>query len=145
MATTDEFFSDPRKQKLLTWLLTPTHEREPRSQNAMAESLGVSARTIRDWKAAPQFRAVWEKESKAIFDPETVQRVIQKMLDHALDDTSPRQAKAWELFLKATDAIKPPQMDLAKKKAAEMSDAELDALIAQAAQEEKAARGDVVA
>lgn len=141
MSTSADVFEDARKARLLQWLVTPKHERSPDSQARLADELGVSQRTIRDWKALPAFRAVWEKEAKEVFDPEMVQRVVQKMYEHALDDESPRQAKAWELFLKTVDAIKPPQLDLAAKKAAEMSDAELDALIAQAAQAEKAARG----
>lgn len=70
-----------------------------------------------------------------------VQRVVQRMFEHALDDSSPKQAKAWELFLKTVDAIKPPQVDLAAKKAAELTDAELEALLAEQAQRELAQRG----
>lgn len=145
MATTDDVFQDARKQRLLEWLLCPPSERAaagvPASQNEMAKALGVSARTIRDWKSLPAFRAVWDRESKAVFDPEKVQRVVERMYAHALDDESPKQAKAWELFLKAVDGIKPPALDLAAKKAAEMSDDELRAAIAELAQKELAARG----
>ena len=140
MATTDEFFEDARKTKLLHWLLLPKAERQPSSQVKFAEEVGVSPRTIRDWMAHPTFRAVWEKEAKAVFDPSMVQAVIDRMYAHALDDTSPKQAKAWELFLKTVDALRPPQMDMAAKKAAEMTDAELEAMIAQAAQSERAQR-----
>jgi hypothetical protein len=140
-ATTNDVMEDARKVRLLQWLTTPKHEREPGSQAKLADELGVSQRTIRDWKALPAFRARWEKEAKEIFDPEMVQSVVQKMYEHCLDDTSPKQGKAWELFLKAVDGIRPPALDLAAKKAAEMSDDELDAMIAQAAQAEKAARG----
>lgn len=140
MATSSDVFDDARKARLLQWLTTPKAERLPDSQAKLATELGVSQRTIRDWKALPAFRAAWEKEAKETFDPEMVQRVVQKMYDHALDDTSPKQAKAWELFLKTVDAIKPPKLDLAAKAAAEMSDTELQAMVAQAAQAELAAR-----
>ena len=140
MSTTADVFDDVRKQRLLQWLLMPKHERVPESQAKLADELGVSQRTIRDWKALPAFRATWEKEAKETFDPEMVQRVVQKMYDHALNDDSPKQAKAWELFLKTVDAIKPPKLDLAAKAAAEMADDELQAMIAQAAQAELASR-----
>lgn len=143
MATTGEVFEDVRKVRLLAWLTTPPHERVPSSQNKLADELGVSPRTIRDWKALPAFRSRWEKEAKETFDPEMVQRVVQRMFEHALDDSSPKQAKAWELFLKTVDAIKPPQVDLAAKKAAELTDAELEALLAEQAQRELASRQGV--
>lgn len=135
--TTPDLLEDPRKLRLMNWLTTPPAEREPDSQNKIAIELGVTPRTIRDWKANPSFRALWEKQAKDIIgDPERVQMVLEKMYQHCLDDASAKQAKAWDLYLKATDSIKPPAIDLAAKKAAELTDAELEALIAEAAQRE---------
>ena len=132
---------DARKVRFLNWLTTPPLEREPRSQNALAAELGCSDRLLRVWKSDPGFRALWDKQAKDIVgDPEKVQMVLLKLRDHALDDTSPKQMKAAELYLKSVEAIKPPQADLASKKAAELSDAELDALLQEAAQREKQMR-----
>lgn len=132
---------DARKLRLLNWLITPPGMREPSSQNALAEELGVSSRTIRDWKQAPVFRALWEKQAKDIVgDPEKVQRVLEMLYDTALDTTNARHVKAAELYLKAVDGIKPPEASLAEKKAAELSDNELEALLAEAAQREQQAR-----
>lgn len=141
MATVDAILEDARKVRFLNWLTTPPQEREPRSQRLLAEELGCSDRLLRVWKSDPGFRALWDKQAKDIVgDPEQVQMVLMKLRDHALDDTSPKQMKAAELYLRSVEAIKPPQADLASKKAAELSDAELDALLQEAAQREKQMR-----
>lgn len=143
-STSGDVFEDERKRRLLDWLLTPAGAREeaglPPTQRQLAFSLGVSERTIRDWKALPQFRAGWEKESKGLWTPDRIQKVLEAMEAQALDPTSAKQVRAAELLLKAAEAVKPPALDVAAKRAAEMSDAELQAMIAQAAQVELAAR-----
>lgn len=143
MATTEDAIrSDPRKLRLLEWLTTPKEQRT-QSQNKLAEELGVSPRTIRDWKADATFRALWEKEAKDIIgEPEKVAEVIEEMRQLALDRTTAPSARvsAAKVYLEAVDGIKPPAVDLAAKKAAELSDAELQALIAQVAQQELAER-----
>jgi hypothetical protein len=91
------------------------------------------------WKADPQFRARWEKEAKDLVgDPQKVQFLLQELYEGAMDpaQTLASRVRAAEVFMKAVDAIKPPQIDLAAKKAAELSDGELEALLAEAAQRE---------
>lgn len=45
------------KQEYLNWLLTPPTERSPRSKDAMAEQLGVTARTLYNWENSEEFQA----------------------------------------------------------------------------------------
>lgn len=142
-----ELNDDARKLRFLNWLLaTPQIRKEqgwPESQNKMAEELGVTARTLRNWRAEPAFRARWEKEAKDIVgDPDKVQSAIQRLYDIGFDDDTPRstQVKSLETWLKVVEALKPPVVDTAKKNAAEMSDAELEAFIAEEAQRKLAER-----
>lgn len=135
--------TDGRKLRLLEWLTTPEDLRAkwgwPTSQGKLADELGVSAKTIRNWKVDPAFRAVWEKEAKDfVGDPERVQMLIEDIYKGArdLNETLASRVRAAELFFKVTDSIAPPKVDQAKREASELSDSELQALIAQAAQQE---------
>jgi hypothetical protein len=145
-----EHFEDARKERLLQWLVTPPSQREPATQVELAAELGVAPRTLRDWRANVQFRAVWEQQAKRVIgDPSNVQEVLEEMRQLALLREVPKgvdregnqvfgqntqQVAAAKLYLTATDAIRPPEADAAAKKAAEMSDAELQAMIAQQGQ-----------
>lgn len=143
MATTESLLEDSRKVRLLDWLTTPPSERQPQSQNKLAEELGVSARLLRMWKAEPTFRALWEKQAKEIIgEPDKVQRLLEQMYEGATnpEETLASRVRAADLYLKAVDGIRPPAVDAAAKTAREMSDAELEALIAQEAQRERARR-----
>lgn len=139
MASTHPILEDARKVRLLEWLTTPPAERSPDSQNKLADEIGVTSKTLRNWKVEPEFRALWEKTAKDVIgDPEKIQNLIDDIYEGARDrnETLASRVRAAELFFKVTDAIRPPAVDQARKAASEYSDAELQALIAQAAQQE---------
>ena len=138
-----EEIEDARKLRLLEWLTTPDTLRVPDSQRKLADELEVSESTIRNWKSDATFRAKWEKQAKDIVgDPTKIQQAIQDLYDMGRDSnaTVPARVKAYEVFLRAVDGIRPPAIDLARKKAAELSDSELEALTVEAAQRESARR-----
>lgn len=144
-----DWTEDKRKIRLLEWLTTTPAVREelgwPDSKNKLAVEIGISAKTLREWQAVPAFRAHWEKTAKDIVgSPERVQTLLEDLYQAALDPNEKRsdRSKAADLFLKATDMLKPPAADMAAKKAAEMSDAELDAMIAEAAAKEQKQRSE---
>jgi hypothetical protein len=139
-----DLLDDARKLRLLDWLTTPEDRREPKSQNQLADEIGVTAKTLRNWRSEPAFRAAWEKQAKDIVgDPENVQKVLQMLVDGALDttETLASRTRAAHEYLTAVDAIRPPAVDMAAKKAAEMSDDELRASLAELLQKEAHARG----
>lgn len=132
-----DLLDDARKIRLLDWLTTPEKDRKPKSQNALATELEVTAKTLRNWKADPAFRLAWEKQAKeTVGDPERVQNVLDMLYTGALDsnETLASRTRAAHEFLTAVDAIKPPAASLAAKKASELSDAELQAMLAEHAQ-----------
>lgn len=48
---------DPQlKIEYLEWLMMPPGEREPASKEAMADHLGVTARTLYNWEREPEFQ-----------------------------------------------------------------------------------------
>lgn len=143
MATTESLLDDSRKVRLLEWLTTPPSERSPDSMNKLADELGVTARSLRNWRSEPTFRALWEKRAKEIVgEPDKVQRLLEGIYEGATnpEETLASRVRAADLYLRAVDGIRPPAVDAAAKAAHEMSDAELEALIAQEAQKEKARR-----
>lgn len=142
---------DARKIRLLDWLTaTPEIRKElgwPDSLNKLAADIGVTPRSLRNWRAEPAFRARWEKQAKDIIgDPSKVQEILEEMRQLGLERTiqkgtdaqgnpiygqNTQQVAAAKTYLLAVEGIKPPAIDMAKKKASEMSDAELAALLEQ--------------
>jgi hypothetical protein len=134
---------DARKIRLLDWLTTPEKERKPKSQNQLAAELEVTAKTLRNWRSEPAFRAAWEKQAKEIVgDPENVQKVLQMLVDGALDqnETLASRTRAAHEYLTAVDAIRPPAVDMAAASAKELTDEQLQQMIAEAARRELAER-----
>ncbi len=128
---------DGRHIRLVNWLTTPPHDRQPRTQKALAEELGVSERTIRDWKERPEVRAAWEKQAKEVAgDPEKVSMALDQLYKTAMDPEHRQHVAAMKLWLEAVEAIRPPSVDIniTSKKVSELSDEELRAFIAAGAQ-----------
>jgi transcriptional regulator with XRE-family HTH domain len=134
--------SDPRKVRLLEWLTTPPIERSPRTQKELADELMVSPRTIRDWRDDDRFRRVWEKRAKEVAgDPERIQRVLNALFDAATDPQARDRVAAGKLYLESINAIKPPTVEVSvTRKLEELSDDELNAMIAKGAAELQAER-----
>ena len=125
---------DWRKVKLMEWLLTAPHEREPRSKEALAELLQVDRRTLNGWSQHAQFRKDWEKRvGHVIGDPERAQRIMDRLYFDATDPKSRTRVQAAKLYLEATNAIKPPPVEITVKRPTDLTDDELDALLAQGA------------
>lgn len=138
---------DARKERLLEWLTTPKQLKEeygwPSSTDGIALELGVSRRTIFYWKKDPEFRARWERDARdKIGDPSRVQELLDMLAREAHDQAHPLSARvqAAALVLKETNTLKPSAGAEASRRASELSDAELEAMIAEAAQLEQARR-----
>ncbi len=127
---------DPRHQRLVDWLTTPKQERVPSTAKQLAVELGVSERTLRDWKERPQIREQWEDQArKVVGSPERAQDVLEAMYQRAIDSTDAKQVQAAKLYLEAIEAIKPPTVEVRSvSDLAKVSDDELQAMIAATAQ-----------
>ena len=111
----------------------------------LAFELGVSDRTLRDWKERPAIRAVWEEQAKKVVgSPERAQDVLEAMYLRAMDSTDPKQVQAAKLYLEAIDAVKPPTVNVqTRSDLAQVSDDELQAMIAASAQQMLVERREV--
>lgn len=132
---------DPRQEKFLNWLCTPANGRVPSSQEKYALQEGVDETTLRRWKKKPAFKMEWEKRiSEQQQSPERTQKLLDNLYERALagDNNSAK------LYLQATNRLAPTQVQVEHStKPSEITDQELDALIASVAQSEIESRREL--
>lgn len=126
------------QQKYLDWLCTPPMERQPGSKMKMSVELGVDVKTLRRWEKKATFRDQWQTRVDDIQgSPERTQGVLDMLYTKAMDGDT----KSAQLYLQATNRMAPPTIELKNdRKAAELSDTDLDELIAALAAREKESR-----
>lgn len=112
-------------------------DREPATQQELADELGVDPRTIRNWMKRDDVRRAWKKEAEDIVgDPTNVQEVLEGLRKIAKDPTHRQYVQAAKLYLEAVKAIQPPEQNvsvkISREELAEWSDEDLDKAIAQA-------------
>ena len=131
-----------KQTEYLDWLCTAPSERSPLTKQAFATAIGVDVKTLRRWQAKPVFRDEWEKRVNQIQgSPERTQRLLDTLYAKALDGDT----KSAQLYLQATNRMAPPTVEIkSDRAAAQLSDAELDELIAAMAAREKQSRLKVV-
>jgi hypothetical protein len=131
---------DPKQEQYLNWLVTPAPHREPRTQEQMAKVLGVDGSTLRRWQKKPAFATEWKRRVDELQgSPERTQKLLDTIFQRALDGDN----KAAQLYLQATGRMAPTQVNVEHStKVSEITDEELDALIASVASSEKAARAE---
>jgi hypothetical protein len=127
------------QQEYLDWLCTAPSERVPPSKNKMAGHLGVDITTLRRWEKKPNFRQQWQDKVDDIQgSPERTQAVLDMLYNKATQDNDVKSA---QLYLQATNRMAPPTVEVkSDRKLTELSDSELDALIASVASREKETR-----
>lgn len=119
----------------------------PSTMEGIAAVLGVTSRTLRNWKNDKAFKAVWEKEAaEVVGGVDKRQEVLEELRALALlrgydgpDGHVPnlKQVPSAGLYLKAIGAIVPVKaatVDEATRAVTAYSDDELNALIAEEAQ-----------
>lgn len=138
MSTLDENILDTRQEQYLEWLCTAPSERVPDSKRKYAEVNKVAVQTLRRWEKLEHFRKEWAKRvDDVIGSPDRTQALLDNLYDKALKgDTN-----AAKLYLQTTGKLAPAQLTVnTEKRAAELSDSELDALIGQMAAREQEKR-----
>jgi hypothetical protein len=138
MKQNEELTLTQQQQVYVEWLCTAPSERVPATKKAMAVELGVDITTLRRWEKKEVFRNAWKDTVDEVQgSPERTQRLLDTLYAKALDGDT----KSAQLYLQATNRMAPPTVTVqSNKKAAELSDAELDSLIAAVAEREKAQR-----
>lgn len=129
---------DERQEKYLNWLLVPAPMRQPRTQEQYAAMNDIDTTTLRRWQKKPHFKQEWQKRVEELQgSPERTQKLLDTIYERALGGDN----KAAQLYLQATNRLAPTQITVEHtSKASEISDEELDQLIASVAAAERAAR-----
>jgi hypothetical protein len=129
---------DVRQEKYLNWLMTPPPYRNPKTKNEFAEQNGLDSSTLRRWDKKPAFRAEWEaRVSELQGSPERTQLLLDALYEAGLSGDN----KAAHLYLQATNRLAPTQIKVEHSQSiAELSDEELNILIAQEARTLRAER-----
>ena len=129
------------QQRYLDWLCVAPTERVPVSKKAMAVELGVDVKTLRRWEKKDVFREAWKAQVDEFQgSPERTQRLLDSLYEKALGGDT----KSAQLYLQATNRMAPPTVTVQSgKRAAELSDDELDGLIVAMAEREKHQRGQL--
>jgi hypothetical protein len=141
MIHNDELALSVPQQKYMDWLCTAPGERQPPTKKAMSLELGVDITTLRRWEKKQVFRDAWKAQVEEVQgSPERTQRLLDTLYAKALDGDT----KSAQLYLQATNRMAPPTLTVQTgKKTADLSDAELDELIAAVAEREKQQRSQL--
>lgn len=128
-----------QQTEYLEWLCTAPSERIPDSKNKMAVHLGVNVKTLRNWEKKEVFRRQWQERVDAIQgSPERTQAILDMLYNKAVQDNDVKSA---QLYLQATNRMAPPTVEVrTDRKTNELTDAELDELIASVAAAERNSR-----
>jgi hypothetical protein len=138
MANTEELALTVPQQQYLDWLCTAPADRNPPSKAKYAVYAQVDVTTLRRWEKKDAFVAEWKKRVDDIQgSPERTQRLLDTLYAKALEGDT----KSAQLYMQATNRMAPPTVTIqSSKKTAELSDDELDSLIAAVAEREKQTR-----
>ena len=141
MKQNEELTLSAPQQRYLDWLCTAPSERVPASKAKYAIEHVVDISTLRRWEKKEVFRSQWKEQVDEVQgSPERTQRLLDNLYNKALEGDT----KSAELYLKATNRMVPPSVTISSnKKATELTDAELDSLIAAMAEREKASRSQL--
>ena len=119
----------------MQWLVTPPQYRDPPTRAQLALEIGVSLRTLQIWMSKTQFRESYPEEpgdtTEVASDSERVRRVLDVLYEAALDPTNRSQVSAAKLYLEATRAIQPGTQKVEVVRPKDLSDEELDAMLAE--------------
>lgn len=138
----------PRKNKLtdkqqafLEWLCVPSGLREPSTQMEWGRQNQCGQTALKAWKKDPTFRLAWDARlSELQVDPEKIDEVMTALFKKAtIGDT-----KAISMYLEVADRFRPaPEAPVEQRTPlAEMSEADLQALLGAHIEDELAERAD---
>lgn len=113
---------------LIEWLVTPESEREPRFKQELADALGVTPRTIRNWEKEPYVQRAVSSRTRGLFKVEKASAVVAALYETAVDVGNSRQVAAAKVFLDWTDKA---EAELSADDLAELSNAEIAELLAE--------------
>lgn len=134
----EENLLNDRHLHYLEWLCTPPSERQPASKAKYAAEQKVAEVTLRRWEKLEAFRKAWQSRvDEVVGSPERTQALLDRLYTAGMNGDT----KSAQLYFQVTGRMAPAQVNVSRERAAvELTDAELDELIAVRAASEKKLR-----
>ena len=131
-------------RRLLTWLLTAPGDREPRTMVELAREMGTSPDALTKRKAKPEFLKEWEVEYlRTVGNPEVKMKIMRALEQIASDPDDPKIVQAARAFFEIQGTVKPQgsvEVNVNTKAPSELSNEDLQRLVAMKAEDELARR-----
>jgi len=133
---------DFKRQLFIEWLCTPKRDRDPQTQEAFARLHFLDPDTLTRWKKDRVFILAWENYYLAtVGSPERKQTILDTLYRTSTDPDDPRHVAAASKYMEIVDGLKPQRLDVhLHRPAKDLTDEELNAIAAQYAANEQAAR-----
>lgn len=128
--------SEGKKERMavyLDWLLTPESERTPKTKTALAELLGVSTATLRNYSQDSWLQSNLSERSRSTARVERLPSILESLYRQAVDPDNPRSVQASKVYL---DYLAKTEAITQATDFSNMSDAELKEKILQALSED---------
>ena len=96
---------DPRgpltveRDQYVEWLSLPPNRREPASQAKMAEALGVTEQTLRNWKRDPRITAKVKGKIQSVIALNDLSQIVDTLKEQAFDPDNPRSVQASKVLI----------------------------------------------
>lgn len=138
---------DANRERFILWLCTPPAERDPRTQDALAQEFGYSpgSSALTALKRDPEFLRDWNtRYLQTISSPEKKMRIMERLEATALDEDDPKHVQAAKAYFEIEGSLRPAGTTNVEVQTgppvSDVSDEKLEALLAAAAQDELSAR-----
>lgn len=110
------------QSQFLDWLLTPTQDRDPKTQTEWAEAHDLARGTLAAWKKDRRFLREWEDRANARnIGVERMQNVLSTLYTAAVSG----DVQAAKLYIAEVDKMRPPKQVQLDKDVEGLSDEEL--------------------
>jgi hypothetical protein len=133
---------DAKRARFIDWLCTPKRDRQPSTQDELARVLHVTAAKLSRWKKDPEFLKTWEAHYlSTIGSPERKQPLLDALHRTGSDPDDPHHVAAAKAYMDIVDGLRPQQIEVTvKRPAQELTDEQLDLILANHASEERKLR-----
>jgi len=133
------------QDRFISWLLTLKEHREPQTQKALAEELGLVPGTLVAWKRDEDFLRAWNAAYlRTIGSPGTKMEIMATLEQTATDPDDPKHVQAAKAYFEIEGSLRPAksQVDINVQSTppSELSDEQLQAMIDRKAGDELARR-----
>lgn len=125
------------QEQYLAWLLTPETQRQPLLKREWAEAHDVHQNTLTNWEKKKNFIERWRMGIEGLNQsPERTQKLLDALYDKGLEG----DVRSAELYLKATGNMPNQTVNIKNETSVkEMSDEDLERMILEISQKNKAA------